>query len=213
MKRESHLFACHKYLEETGSQILAYLAKVDFRNLREIENIRDQIKDYMTTIENHSRWEEEFIFNKFFAHEELPTFFGEHADLEDRAKKIIEEFKDLLNLDSRSRVYKGKLIYLDFRIFFASNLVHFYDEETILLNMLQDRATDDEIRVIDKPIYQNMSSSEIVEMLEFLLPPISFSEKKNILDDLKNFNPINFEGAIPEIRKILTQEEAAEIFR
>ena len=79
--------------------------------------------------------------------------------------------------------------------------------------MLQDRATDDEIRAIDKPIYENMSSSEIVEMLELLLPPISFSEKKNILDDLKNFNPINFDCAIPEMRKILTQEEAAEFFR
>jgi hypothetical protein len=99
---------------------------------------------------------------------------------------------------------------LDFRLFYASNLVHFHSEETNFLSLLQERATDDEIRAIDKPIYESMSGIEIVEMLEQLLPPANIFEKKNILEDLKSFNAASFKCAIPQIRKILTQKEAAE---
>src|SRR5262249_10494893 len=151
-------------------------------------------------------------FNKFFTKSEVSVVFGEHSHLESRGKKIIDELKSLLNCDSQFSTYKGKLIYLDFRIFYASNLAHFHSEETKFLTMLQERATDNEIRAVDKPIYQNMSSSEIVEMLARLFPPINISEKKNLLEDLKNFNSTNFDYALPEIRKILAQEEAAEIF-
>lgn len=211
MKRESHLFACHKFLEEVGSKILTHLAKVDFRNLQKIEVICNEIQNYVATLENHARWEEEFIFNKFFTNDEVLSFFKEHSDLEVRAQNIIEGLKALLNTDIQSRVCKGKRIYLDFRIFYASNLVHFHREETIFLSLLQERATDNEIKMIDKPIYESMSSADMVEMLKLLLPPTNISEKKNILDDLMSFNPVNFKNAIPEIRKILTKEEVAEL--
>jgi hypothetical protein len=79
--------------------------------------------------------------------------------------------------------------------------------------LLQERATDDEIRAIDKPIYQDMSDNDIVEMLERLLPPTNISDKKNILDDLKSFNTFNFELALPKLKKILTQKEAEEILQ
>ncbi len=211
MKRESHLFACHKFLEKNGSQILICLAKMNFKDLREIEIIYNQIEDYVTTLKNHAQWEEEFIFNKFFSKDEILLFFGEHTDLDNKSKKIIEELKAISNCDIQSRVFKVKQIYLDFKIFYASNLTHFHNEETNFLSMLQERATDDEIRAIDKPIYQHMSSNEIMEMLAGLFPPINLSEKKNILNDLKNFNPVNFECALPEIRKMLTVAEVAEL--
>lgn len=212
MRRESYLFACHKFLEEVGSQILTHLARADFRDLHRIGIICSKIEDYLSTLKNHAQWEEEFIFNKFFSKDEVVSFFGEHTDLEDRAKKIIKELKAMLDLESQLKIQQGKLIYLDFRLFYASNLIHFHNEETIFLSLLQERATDDEIRAIDKPIYQGMSSDDIVEMLKRLLPPVNFTEKKNILDDLKCFNSVNFVRAIPEIRKILTKEEAAKVF-
>lgn len=213
MKRESHLFACHKFLEELGGQILICLAKIDFRNTPEIEILRNQLEDYVTTLTNHAQWEEEFIFNKFFTKDEVLSLFGEHSELERSGRKIIEALKVLLNLPPQSRLYKGKLLYLEFRKFYATNLIHFYEEETTFLSLLQERATDDEIRAIDKPIYQDMSDNDIVEMLERLLPPTNISEKKNILDDLKSFNTFNFELALPKIKKILTQKEAEEILQ
>jgi hypothetical protein len=213
MKRESHLFACHKFLEELGSNILICLAKVDVRNTLEIENLSNQLEEYVTTLTNHARWEEEFIFNKFFTKDEVASLFGEHSELERSGEKLIEALKGLLNLPPQSRLYKGKLFYLEFRKFYASNLIHFYDEETAFLSLLQARASDAEIRAIDKPIYQDMSDDDIVEMVERLLPPTNPSEKKNILDDLKFFNVLNFELALPRIKKILTQQEAEEILQ
>ena len=213
MKRESHLFACHKFLEELGGQILICLAKIDFRNTPEIEILRNQLEDYVTTLTNHARWEEEFIFNKFFTKDEVLSLFGEHSELERSGGKIIEALKVLLKLPPQSRLYKGKLFYLEFRKFYATNLIHFYEEETTFLSLLQERATDDEVRATDKPIYQDMSDNDIVEMLQRLLPPTNISEKKNILDDLKSFNTFNFELALPKINKILTQKEAEEILQ
>lgn len=211
MKRESHLFACHKFLEDLGSQILSCLAKVDFRSTQEIESLCSQLEDYVTTLKNHARWEEEFIFNRFFTKEEVSSLFGEHLELEHSGEKIVEGFKVLLDLPPPSRLYKSKLLYLEFRKFHATNLIHFYEEETSFLSLLQERANDDETRTIDKPIYQDMSDHDIVEMLEQLLPPTNISDKKNILDDLKSFNPLNFEIALPKIRKILRTNEVAEI--
>jgi hypothetical protein len=211
MQRDSHLFACHKFLEEAGSQILIRLAKVDFRDTHEIEILCNQLEDYVTTLANHARWEEEFIFSKYFTQEEVLSLFGEHSELENSGGKIIAELKILLNLPLQSRLYKGKLLYLDFRKFYAANLIHFYDEETTFLSLLQERATDDEIRALDKPIYQAMSDNDILEMLARLLPPTNISEKKNILNDLKSFNPRNFEFALPKIQKTLTSKEVAEI--
>jgi hypothetical protein len=213
MKRESHLFACHKFLEKLGSQILICLAKVDFRNTPEIEILCNQLEDYVSTLTNHARWEEEFIFNKFFTKDEVVSLFGEHSELEHSGKKIIDAITVLLDLPHQSRSHKGKLLYLEFRKFYAANLIHFYDEETTFLSLLQERATDDEIRAIDKPIYQSMSDNDIVEMLEQLLPPANIDEKKNILADLKSFNTFNFARALPNIKKLLTQKEAEELFQ
>ncbi len=213
MKRESHLFACHKFLEELGGQILICLAKVDFRNTPEIEILSNQLEEYVTTLTNHARWEEEFIFNNFFTKGEVASLFGEHSELEHSGEKLIEALKELLKLPPQSRLHKGKLFYLEFRKFYASNLIHFYDEETTFLSLLQERATDAEIRAIDKLIYQDMSDNDIVEMLERLLPPTNLSEKKNILEDLKSFNALNFDFALPKIKKILTQKETEEILQ
>jgi len=43
MKRESHLFASHKFLEALGGRILIGLAKVDFRNTAEVEALCKEI--------------------------------------------------------------------------------------------------------------------------------------------------------------------------
>src|SRR5579862_2699850 len=122
MKRESHLFASHKFLEEIGSDILCSLAKVDFRNLDAIRQIGERIEDYAATIIGHANWEDEFIFNKFFTSEELSVFLNEHTELETQAEKIIAELKTILTADTQTRVYEGKKIYLDFRNFYAFNL-------------------------------------------------------------------------------------------
>lgn len=212
MKRESHLFAGHKFFEEAGSQILIRLAKVDFRDTKETESLYKQIEDYLITLEHHARWEEEFIFNKFFTQNEVLSFFGEHTELENKGKEILADIKALLHLAPQSKICKGKQIYLEFRKFYASNLVHFYEEETHFLSLLQARATDDEIRAIDKPIYQNMSSIDLVEMLKHLFPPLNISEKKTILDDLRCYNGTNFNAALSEIRMMFTSKEAVEVF-
>lgn len=212
MRRESHLFACHKYLEQAGSLILMQLAKADFRDSKEIRIICKQLEDYLATLHNHARWEEDFIFAKFFTKEEIAAFFSDHTHLEQKGKDIVETLKKLLDLGPLERVYQGNRVYLDFRHFYALNLAHFNTEETDLLGLLQNRATDDEIRAIDKQIYQSMSSLEIVGMLESLLPPTNISEKKKILEDIKQFNPANFATAIKGIRKILSTKEALETF-
>jgi hypothetical protein len=131
MKRESQLFAGHKFFEEAGSQILIRLAKVDFRDAGEIELLCKKIEDYLITLEHHARWEEEFIFNKFFTQDEVFSFFGKHTELENKGKEIIAELKALLQLAPQARIGKGKEIYLDFRKFYASNFVHFYEEEDL----------------------------------------------------------------------------------
>jgi hypothetical protein len=203
MLRESHLFAYHKFLEERGSQILTQLAKCDFRNGEEISIIRTQLEGYITTLKNHAFWEEEFIFKKFFTQEEVSALFEKHADLENQAKQITIELKSFPDINLDSRISKGKEIYLNFRILYSVNLSHFYEEETTFLSLLQARATDEEIRAIDKSIYQSMNSVDIVEMLKHLLPPTNSSEKKSILDDLKHFNPHNFDAALQQIKGLL----------
>ncbi|WP_133138803.1 hypothetical protein [Legionella genomosp. 1] len=211
MKRESHLFACHKFLEERGAQLLISLAKVDFRDTQQVQIIFQQIENYVSTLVNHARWEEEFIFNKFFRKSEVVLLLTNHSELENFGMQIIGELNALLDLPSQERWHLGKQVYLDFRRFYASNLIHFYEEETSFLSLLLERASDDEIRAIDKPIYQDMNSNDIVEMLEQLLPPTNILEKKTILNDIKRFNSPNFESALPEIKKILTPEEVSEI--
>jgi len=203
MLRESHLFACHKFLEERGSQILTQLAKCDFRNLQEVNVLSAQIASYLTTLKNHAHWEEEFLFKKFFAEEEISNLFEKHVDLENQAEQIIIELKSFPTISTDSRISKGKAVYLSFRIFYSANLSYFYEEETTFLGMLQARASDEEIRAIDKPIYESLSSDDMVEMLTNLLPPANTSEKKNILDDLKHFNPHNFDAALQQIKGLL----------
>ena len=212
LNREAHLFACHKYLEEKGSQILLQLAKADFRDSEKINSILIHLHSYVSTLENHAKWENEFIFSKFFRNSEISTFLSEHSTLEKAGNKLVAALRDLSNLEPLDRLSAGKRIYLDFRRFYASNLVHFHIEETDFLVFLQSRASDDEIRAIDKPIYESMTSDEIVEMLESLLPPTNSSEKKEIIEDLRNFNSMNLENSVPRIRGILTSEECIEIF-
>lgn len=205
--RDSHLFACHKFLEEVGGQVLSHFAKVDFRNVQQIEAICSRVWDYITTLENHALWEEEFIFNKFFTKNEVLSLFEEHTELNISGKNLIKNLKALPASAPQLRMQQGKTLYLDFRKFYATNLMHFYEEETNFLLLLQQKATDEEIRAIDKPIYQSMSSEDIVEMLAHLLPPTNSFEKEKILDDIRCYNAANFELASQEIKKILKPKE------
>lgn len=211
MKRESHLFASHKYFENLGSQILTCLAKVDLQDMQEVELLSNQLETYVTTLKSHARWEEEFIFNKFFNKEEILLLLEDHAELDGAGEKLLETLKVFLSFPPQSRADNGKAFYLEFRKFYADNLSHFYEEETRVLSLLQERASDEEIRAIDQLIYQSMSANDMVDMLLVLLPPVNISEKKHILKDLKAFNAHHFERAFPEIKKMLSAKEAEEI--
>lgn len=186
------LYREHKYVSFALSELERCIAKADFTNNADIEHIQREWLAVKEMLKGHARHEEE----NFHAllEKKGSTIHREAHDDHERQEESLENLQCLLDgtLTSFDRIEAGYQFYLAYRKFVADNLLHLHEEETKLLPELQRLCTDEELRAIENPIYEIMTSDEMAEMLQVLFPHMNPSDKYAFLTDIKLAQPQKF---------------------
>lgn len=202
-----NLFSCHKFLEQSGAQLLARLATSDTDDRKAIDDIRISLSAFSERLKGHANWEEHFVF-KLLPQEAVSHEQNFHHHLNDAVDAIQQE---LIALQSSSSHRDLHQIYLHFRKFYSELLSHLYDEEINIMKMLYDSFSEHELRQVDYAIYKSMSANDMVAMVGELFPPCNFGEKLALLEDLKSANPHVFIKAWPNMTALFSEEETKKM--
>jgi len=192
----------HKYVSAALNTLERVIAKADFRNNAEIEEIKAEWNQVSCMLQGHAKYEEEKLHTLLEKkgstvhllaheqHEEMDVAFPEIDSLFSAA--ICEEDKD-------KKVEIGYQLYLTYRRFVGNNLLHLHEEETKILPELQRLYTDEELRFVEDSTYRILTPQELIDMLEILFPHMNALDKEAFLQDIEASQPHKFKEILPAI--------------
>lgn len=209
------LYREHKYLFFMFSQLLQLVATLDLSREHQIDELKKTTKNLQALLESHAHYEETRIHSLLKAKNSLVF---QNVELEHRQHtnffNNLNKQIDLLQHANQDDIYfMSYELYLELRYFFADTLKHFDTEEKILMPELQRLFTDEELKVVDKISYSEMSSSDLVDMMSVLFPHMNCDDRASFLLDIKECEPEKFLSAWQGISTMLDSKEKAILIR
>jgi hemerythrin-like domain-containing protein len=186
------LYKEHKYISYALNELERTIAKTDFRVSSEVEHIKQELGAVIGMLKGHAHYENERIHellkkkgSSLYAHVE-----DDHAHYD----KLLAEIEIAFNSISSSEdpVEAGYQFYLLYRKFVGVNLLHLHEEETIILPELQRLYSDDELRMVERDTYEQLTPEEIGQMLQVLFPHMNPTDKEAFFTDIKCLQPEKF---------------------
>jgi len=205
------LYREHKYVSFALSELERLIAKTDFTDDTELTFIQSKWEQIKELQEGHALHEEQ-NFHTLLEMKGSKIHHEAHSDHE-HLEQTLKNLQDLLDAlkTSPNRIEAGYEFYLAYRKFVGENLLHLHEEETKLLPELQRLCTDDELRAIEHPIYEQMSAEDLRDMLQILFPHMNFSDKCAFLTDIKLAQPEKFLQLWDTAREFMSKEEMERI--
>ncbi|KTC86852.1 hemerythrin domain-containing protein [Legionella brunensis] len=211
---ERRLYREHKYVTSVMNELDNKIAKTDFRDINQIKEIANGLSNVINLLTFHAKHEDEKIHTLLKKHnsyvvEEIESGHQKHEAIFDHLK---EKLALISKAESeREKVDEGYLFYLSYRRFIAENLEHIYKEETLLMPELARLCTKEELESIDYPVYQSMTSEQMVGMLKTLFTVLNFDDKKYFITDLVDAVPDKVVESWSSIAALLTASEIADM--
>jgi len=210
------LYREHKYLFSVFTQLLQKLAGLDLLDRQAFKEFKLEFKHLADLLTAHAQYEDGRIHALLKAKGSCITDIAEtehreqHRFLEQMANdlEVLEKEKSL-----EARYSISYELYLKLRKFFGQNLAHFEYEEKVIMPELQRLATDEEIKAIDHQSYKQMSSEQLVHMLQVLFPHFNPEDRLVFLADIQDIVPEKFILAWPQIANLLPDEERARLLK
>lgn len=175
----------HKYVCFAINELERLIARTDFRDNAALQHVKEEFEELMEMLRAHAAYEDERLHALLKA---KGSMIYMHAEEEHKEYDIIiYELRSMLNkiAESEARIEQGYQFYLQFRHFAGINLLHLHEEETKILPELQRLYTDDELKLVERETYKQMSVEDLQHMLEVLFPHMNPSDKEAFLSDIK----------------------------
>jgi hypothetical protein len=161
-------------------------------------------------MENHAKHENEVIHPLLSAKGSklIDEFEIDHKNYVAIFEDLKSRMQDLISITDESElIRKSYEFYIAYRQFLAMDLLHINKEELIIMPALQEYYSDEELKKnIDFPIYAQMSSEDMIEMMHILFPYMNVDDKEHFLHDIKEAQPEKFtkawQGISPSINRI-----------
>lgn len=205
------LYREHKYVSFVLNELERLIAKTDFTDDAAIVHIQSEWQHVKEMLEGHA-YHEEHNFHTLLEKKGSTIHHEAHNDHEHQ-EETLKHLQDLLDAikTSHDPIEAGYQFYLTYRKFVGDNLLHLHEEETRLLPELQRLCTDEELRSIEHPTYDAMTSEEMVEMVQVLFPHMNFSDKCAFLTDIKLAEPQKFLQLWDRANSFLTAAEIKKL--
>ena len=186
------LYREHKYVSFALNELERLMAKTDFTDDAAIAHVESEWICVKEMLEGHA-YHEEHNFHALLEKKGSTIHHDAHSDHEHQ-EETLKHLQDLLAAvkTSADPMEAGYQFYLTYRKFVGDNLLHLHEEETKLLPELRKLCSDEELRALEHPTYEVMTSEEMVEMVQVLFPHMNFSDKCAFLMDIQSAQPQKF---------------------
>jgi len=180
------LYREHKYVTSILFELCLDFARIDFANETARTKLADRISNLRALLESHGNYEETRIHARLAARGSTVHLTADNDHVRDliELNKIQEEIQAC-----EGNPEHAHRIYLAFRKFVARSLLHFDFEETMILPELQRLYSDDEMRLIDKESYDQMTTEQMINMLQILFPTMNTDDKAFFNSELHRAAP------------------------
>ncbi len=204
------LYREHKYVSFALNELERLIAKTDFTSDAALKQVQDEWQPVKEMLKGHAHHEEQ-NFHPLLEKKGSSVHREAHND-HDHQEDALEHLQHLLDTIKKSsdREETGYQFYLAFRKFVGDNLLHLHEEETKILPELQRLYTDEELRAIEHPTYDIMTTEQMVEMVQVLFPHMNFSDKFAFLTDIRLAQPKKFAELWKKANQFLSTEERAK---
>lgn len=204
------LYREHKFLRATLSDLENCIARADFTDLSQVLIIKNKLEDIFGIIKNHAKHENEIIHAllRVKGSHIVDSIEADHKNHTAMLEILRSRLTDILNTSNDVELIAGGYeFYLAYRKFIAFDLQHINEEETVIMPELQKYYSDNELKEkIDFPVYAQMSSGDMIEMMMVLFPHMNINDKEHFLSDLQESQPNKFleawQGISPKINAI-----------
>lgn len=182
----------HKYVSHKLNELERAVAKADFTSDEGYRAICEKWQELKEMLSEHANYENNYLHpllknkgSKLF--EEVEK---DHEKQEKDLKDLSMALESLKQIDDVEELAeKSYQFYLQYRRFVGENLLHLYEEETVLLPELQRLYTDRELMEADKEIFNIMTDDQMVEMLQVLFPHMNPQDQGAILNHIHEMTP------------------------
>lgn len=210
----------HKYVSAALNNVERLIAKTDFCKLEEVVSVYEAFQELKEMLQGHAEYENERLHTLLknrnsvvYAHVE-----EDHAQQDAQLQEIQNLIEDVAEATSdQEKTFAGYKLYLTYRKFVAENLLHLHEEETVILPELQRLYTDEELRQVEAQSYAEMSSENMVEMMQVLFPHMNSADRFAILSDIQSLQPEKFaaawQGIAPTIEKNEQMQLTKQLYR
>ncbi|MCC2646692.1 MAG: s29x [Rickettsiaceae bacterium] len=204
------LYREHKYITYQLFELEKLIAKTDFKNNHQLENVSEQLRFLEALLKGHAKHEDntihELLRKKGSKVHELTE--AEHAEHEGIFQELYNQLSRInVSNHIEYKLEQGYNFYLAYRLFMSNNLKHLHQEELVILPELQRLYSDDELRQIDFNAYHQMSPEQISDMVEVLFPQMDGNDHQAFLRDIKDAEPEKFSKIWPRIAQFIEEQE------
>ena len=189
----------HKYVSAALNDLERKIAKTDFRNDQEIEEVMHEWGEILEMLQGHAEYEEERLHTLLERRGSTIHLkaHAQHEEMDEALSQIEDLFQQALNeTNEEIKVEVGYRLYLTYRKFVGQNLLHLHEEEMQILPELQRLYSDEELRQVERPTYLEMSPADIIDMLSTLFPHMNALDKEAFLEDIQLAVPAKYEQVI-----------------
>ncbi|WP_342279031.1 hemerythrin domain-containing protein [Candidatus Tisiphia endosymbiont of Myopa tessellatipennis] len=177
----------HKFIRKKLYQFGEELGKTDFRKIAAVIGIKDSFNNIAFDLKMHAQKEEKYftpLFNEkgSTVHKHVEQV---HYDQENELMEFQGIFENAIKtVDDEERVIQGCHICSLYDKFLSNNLLHFYQEETILMPELCHLYSDKELQQVTVDSYRGLPKHVLLDSSSFF-PVLNFLEKRTYLQDIK----------------------------
>ncbi|WP_094649432.1 MULTISPECIES: hemerythrin domain-containing protein [Rickettsieae] len=177
----------HKFIRKELYQFGGKLGTTDFRKILAITSIKDSFDNIVFDLKMHAQKEEKYFTPLFEKKQSIVHKQVEQAHFSQQNELVVFQglFETAIKtVDDEERVVQGRHICSSYDEFLSDNLLHFYQEENILMPELWKLYSDKELQQVTIDSYKGLPEEVLLDSSSFF-PVLNFFEKRTYLQDIK----------------------------
>lgn len=193
MKKIDLFATIHKAIRGMFYDMSLKIQKANLADVEETHNLIAEIKFLFEMLERHSHHEDHCVFPLAVAVDKqaIEEIENEHLHYD----TLINEFIALLDIiknieDNDERLTYHQILNLKFSEFLAFTLLHLNKEESIIMPLLQEHYTNEQLIAVRTKIQMSIPQEEYDYWMNWMLSNISVNELLDMFKEIKTSAPV-----------------------
>ena len=215
MQRHDLYGPIHKGLRLALSKLVMRIGTTDFADARAVGDLIAALRRQMALSARHLEHEEDFIHTPVERRSPGATtsLVADHDHHRREFRKIEELMSAIEHAPSSQRPLLGRKLYLAFSRFVAADFSHMAYEELVMLPLLHQLFSDEELIAIEGAIVASLPGEEMVAFMQLAVPAMNATERLGFMSFVRGGAPAEvFEALLTDaIRPALAEDDYRQL--